>query len=115
MKEYSNGIAYADLFPADEEPTAIADGGVTIHAVAVAEVDGNAKQVSVVTASPEYTQKATTEEPGGEEKKVETPTRAPTSAPWTPPEALTKISFSYCSLLLSFFHHFETGITGANG
>lgn len=92
VKEYSNGIAYADLFPADEEPTAIADGGVTIHAVAVAEVDGNAKQVSVVTASPEYTQKATTEEPGGEEKKVETPTIIPD--PKDAVEAGTEISIS---------------------
>ena len=92
VKEYSNGIAYADLFPADEEPTAIADGGVTIHAVAVAEVDGNAKQVSVVTASPEYTQKATTEEPGGEEKKVETPTITPD--PKDAVEAGTEISIS---------------------
>ncbi len=92
VKEYSNCIAYADLFPADEEPTAIADGGVTIHAVAVAEVDGNAKQVSVVTASPEYTQKATTEEPGGEEKKVETPTITPD--PKDAVEAGTEISIS---------------------
>ena len=92
VKEYSNGIAYADLFPAAEEPTAIADGGVTIHAVAVAEVDGNAKQVSVVTASPEYTQKATTEEPGGEEKKVETPTITPD--PKDAVEAGTEISIS---------------------
>lgn len=62
VEEYSNGIAYADLFPADEEPTAVADGGVTIHAVAVAEVDGNPAQVSVVTASPEYTKAAESEQ-----------------------------------------------------